>query len=146
MEPYWSGFSFVDTNSGQRPDSKNTRTGWSPGMMLGLESQTKNWASESLVKKIKSDGAQRQKPALTRPPNYVHRRQAQIQEVTSRQRRQEVTRIMKSKLKTGSTKNDFSIATQTKIHTTTEVTALPPSFDWKLKTRSWLTSTLENQK
>jgi hypothetical protein len=34
----------------------------------------------------------------------------------------------------------------TKIHTTTVVTVLPPSFDWKLKFSSWLTSTLVNMK
>jgi hypothetical protein len=33
-----------------------------------------------------------------------------------------------------------------KIHTPTEATALPPSFDWKLKLSSWLTSTLRNTK
>jgi hypothetical protein len=39
-----------------------------------------------------------------------------------------------------------SIEIKTDSHTTTEVTVLPPSFDWKLNTRSWLTSTLDNVK
>jgi hypothetical protein len=43
-------------------------------------------------------------------------------------------------------KNNFSIEIKTDSHTITEVTVVPPSFDWKLKTRSWLTSTLENWK
>jgi hypothetical protein len=81
------------------------------------------------VKKIKSDGAQRQKLALTRSPTYLHRIQAQIQEVTSWESAGNTGMRLKSKLKTGSTKNDFSIATQIEIHTIIEVTTLLPSFD-----------------
>jgi hypothetical protein len=73
-------------------------------MMLGPKSKMKNWARETLVMEIKSDGARRQKPGFDPAPKPFAQETSSNPRNhklgTSRQHRQEVTREMKSQLKT----------------------------------------------